>query len=276
MDFNKIWDSVVAFFREGYNLYYVVGGVALLLIIIIAASAAARSRKKKKALSDETVAAAAPAPEVKRTTKPNKPSNALNAPIAVEKPAFTAAKPAPKQNEKAKVAIMTPAPAPAKPAPAESQAPKSAAASSPEKEENDIIEEALKRPGIIQIYKDNSERFRFRIKASNSYIVGHSQGYSTKYACKGGISAIANMVDAETVDTTKQDYKPTIGRPVFEIYKDNENKFRFRLRAANTNNILASQGYTTKENCYNGIKSIKHIILNNTLQDLTTAQTENK
>ena len=79
------------------------------------------------------------------------------------------------------------------------------------------------------------------------------------------------MVDAEVVDTTKLDYKPVIGRAVFEIYRDNENKFRFRIRAANTNNILASQGYTTKENCINGIKSVKHIILNHTLQDLTLA-----
>ena len=29
---------------------------------------------------------------------------------------------------------------------------------------------------------------------------------------------------------------------VFEVYRDNEGKFRFRLRAANTSNILASQG----------------------------------
>ena len=44
----------------------------------------------------------------------------------------------------------------------------------------------------------------------------------------------------------------------FEIYKDKEGKFRFRLQANNGQNIIASQGYTTKTSCMNGIKSVKN------------------
>ena len=43
----------------------------------------------------------------------------------------------------------------------------------------------------------------------------------------------------------------------FEIYKDKEGKFRFRLQANNGQNIIASQGYTTKKSCLNGIASVK-------------------
>ena len=43
----------------------------------------------------------------------------------------------------------------------------------------------------------------------------------------------------------------------FEIYKDKEGKFRFRLQANNGQNIIASQGYTTKKSCMNGISSVK-------------------
>ncbi len=43
----------------------------------------------------------------------------------------------------------------------------------------------------------------------------------------------------------------------FEIYKDKEGKFRFRLQANNGQNIIASQGYTTKTSCLNGIQSVK-------------------
>lgn len=43
----------------------------------------------------------------------------------------------------------------------------------------------------------------------------------------------------------------------FEIYKDSAGEFRFRLKAANGQNILASEGYTAKANCENGIDSVK-------------------
>ena len=43
----------------------------------------------------------------------------------------------------------------------------------------------------------------------------------------------------------------------FEIYKDKEGKFRFRLKSGNGQNIIASQGYTTKKSCLNGIASVK-------------------
>lgn len=43
----------------------------------------------------------------------------------------------------------------------------------------------------------------------------------------------------------------------FEIYIDKAGKFRFRLKAANGQNILASQGYTAKSGCTNGIESVR-------------------
>lgn len=43
----------------------------------------------------------------------------------------------------------------------------------------------------------------------------------------------------------------------FEIYKDKRGEFRFRLKAGNGQNILASEGYTAKVGCTNGIKSVR-------------------
>jgi len=43
---------------------------------------------------------------------------------------------------------------------------------------------------------------------------------------------------------------------MFEIYKDNSGEFRFRLKASNGEPILASEGYTTKSACENGIASV--------------------
>lgn len=43
----------------------------------------------------------------------------------------------------------------------------------------------------------------------------------------------------------------------FEIYKDKAGEFRFRLKAANGQNILASEGYSQKASAENGIESVK-------------------
>lgn len=43
----------------------------------------------------------------------------------------------------------------------------------------------------------------------------------------------------------------------FEIYKDKAGEYRFRLKASNGQNILASEGYKVKSGCINGIESVK-------------------
>lgn len=43
----------------------------------------------------------------------------------------------------------------------------------------------------------------------------------------------------------------------FEIYHNEEGKFFFRLKAGNSQVILASQGYATKAAAKNGVKSVQ-------------------
>jgi len=43
----------------------------------------------------------------------------------------------------------------------------------------------------------------------------------------------------------------------FEMYKDKAGEYRFRLKAGNGENILASEGYKDKSGCKNGIASVQ-------------------
>lgn len=43
----------------------------------------------------------------------------------------------------------------------------------------------------------------------------------------------------------------------FEVYKDKAGEYRFRLKAGNGQNVLASEGYSKKASCINGIESVK-------------------
>lgn len=280
MNLSELWKSITGFFADN-ALYVIIGGAALLLMIIVIALAASRAKKKKKIALEKSEGNAVEMPQnriaasaqvevlppvsqtpVKIAPRPLTEQDPLKMTVAVDKPVPNG--PVAKKEENPKVAIMTPAPEP-QPRVKETPPPPVIPAPEPAQMESEKLSDALKRPGVIQIYVDNGNRFRFKLKAANGFVIGHSQGYATKHSCKGGINAVISIADADTFDTTKSDYKAVIGRPAFEIYRDNENKFRFRLRAANAVNLLASQGYTTKENCYGGIKSVKHIVLNHTV-----------
>ena len=43
----------------------------------------------------------------------------------------------------------------------------------------------------------------------------------------------------------------------FEVYKDKAGEYRFRLKAANGQNILSSEGYKSKSACMNGVESVQ-------------------
>ncbi|MDR3185580.1 MAG: YegP family protein [Christensenellaceae bacterium] len=126
------------------------------------------------------------------------------------------------------------------------------------------------KPGSIVIYLDAESKFRFRIKSANGEIVGHSEGYNTKWACQKGIRAILKIASsADIQDTVRDNVSQAIGMKVFEIFKDVEDKFRFRLNASNLETILASQAYKSKDGCLTGIRSVKNISLNYKLIDET-------
>jgi len=55
----------------------------------------------------------------------------------------------------------------------------------------------------------------------------------------------------------------------FEIFKDAAGEYRFRLRAPNGEIIAVSEGYTQKNNCKNGIASVKKNAPNAIIEDLT-------
>lgn len=45
--------------------------------------------------------------------------------------------------------------------------------------------------------------------------------------------------------------------PTFQIFKGSNDQYFFRLRAANSEIVLASEGYSSKQACSNGIESVR-------------------
>lgn len=99
--------------------------------------------------------------------------------------------------------------------------------------------------------------FMFNLKAGNGEIIATSEVYTSEAACMSGIESvrknapIANLEDQTVADPA------AAANPKFEVYTDKAGEFRFRLKARNGEIIAASEGYTAKASCLNGVESVR-------------------
>lgn len=110
--------------------------------------------------------------------------------------------------------------------------------------------------GSYVIKKTSNDGFVFNLLANNKEIVGTSQTYKSKAAAKKGIESVMKNAGVDIEDQTLQKFEEK-KHPKWEIYQDNANEYRFRLKAINGEIIIASQGYNAKSSAKNGIESIR-------------------
>ncbi|MBQ3661535.1 MAG: YegP family protein [Firmicutes bacterium] len=107
------------------------------------------------------------------------------------------------------------------------------------------------------VIRETKTGFTFRLKAGNGEIIGVSETYKALDSCKNGIASVAkNAPIAAVEDQTKEGFEKA-KNPKFEIYTDKAGETRFRLKAANGEPILASEGYSSMSGCKNGIESVR-------------------
>lgn len=105
--------------------------------------------------------------------------------------------------------------------------------------------------------KPTNTGYVFNLKAGNGEVIATSQVYKTLDGAKNGVESVAaNAPIANLEDQTVEGYA-TEKNPKFEIYLDKAGEFRFRLKAKNGETIAASEGYTAKPGCKNGIESVR-------------------
>lgn len=107
------------------------------------------------------------------------------------------------------------------------------------------------------LVKTTKTGFKFDLKAGNGQVIGTSEVYSTKKACLNGIESVKKNSEIAKFENQTEENFEKVTNPKFEMYEDKGKEFRFRLKAKNGGNILASEGYKTKESCLKGIESVK-------------------
>ena len=109
--------------------------------------------------------------------------------------------------------------------------------------------------GKFVITTAKNGEFTFNLKASNGEVIlTASETYTSQSACENGIASVKKNCVAPVEDQTREE---NVANPKFELYKDKGGEFRFRLKAANGQNIGKSEGYKAKASARKGIASIQ-------------------
>ena len=98
---------------------------------------------------------------------------------------------------------------------------------------------------------------RFNLVAGNGEVIGVSEVYASRSGIRNGIASVRkNAPIAPVEDQTVEEFEK-VKNPKFEMYIDKAGEYRFRLKARNGEIILASEGYSQKAGCKNGIESVR-------------------
>ncbi len=110
--------------------------------------------------------------------------------------------------------------------------------------------------GKFVISQTKNGGYHFVLKAGNGEVIASSETYTSLDACKNGVESVRKNCLSHVEDQTGKMIEP-FKNPKFEIFQDKRGSFRFRLKAANGEIIVTSEGYTAKSSCKNGIESVK-------------------
>ncbi len=99
--------------------------------------------------------------------------------------------------------------------------------------------------------------FVFNLKAGNGEIIATSEVYSSEAACMNGIESVRKNAPVANLEDQTAAEPAAATNTKFEVYTDKAGEFRFRLKARNGKIIAASEGYTAKASCLNGVESVR-------------------
>ena len=114
---------------------------------------------------------------------------------------------------------------------------------------------SVKKNGVdkarFAVEQADSGEFYFNLKSSNGQVIGTSETYATKSNANAGVDAVIRALASVTSADAEA------GAVRFETFKSSSGKTYFRLRAANGQIVLQSQGYGSKSSAESGIATVK-------------------
>lgn len=97
---------------------------------------------------------------------------------------------------------------------------------------------------------------KFDLRAANGQVILTSEVYASAAACRKGIESVRKCAAATVEDLTVQSGQ-SLSHPKYQLYRDKNGGYRFRLRSRNGKIIAVSESYTSCAGCLAGIESVR-------------------
>ena len=112
--------------------------------------------------------------------------------------------------------------------------------------------------GAYIIEKSESGKYHFNLHAKNKEIILTSQMYKGRNGALKGIRSVKTNAPIAPIEDLTLEKPVEQKNPKFQIYLGKDEKYYFRLIAANGQAIGRSEGYNGKPACKSGIESVKN------------------
>ena len=97
---------------------------------------------------------------------------------------------------------------------------------------------------------------KFDLHAPNGQTIATSEVYESLAYCRKGIEAVRKNAPAAKLEDQTEDFS-ALTNPKFQLYRDKQGAYRFRLKARNGKIIVFSEAYGAKSACEAGIDAVR-------------------
>ena len=101
-----------------------------------------------------------------------------------------------------------------------------------------------------------SSGVKFDLRSPNGQTIATSEVYESMAYCRKGIDAVRKNAPAAKFEDQMEASAP-LCNPKFELYRDKQGFYRFRLKARNGKIIAISEAYAAKSACEAGIEAVR-------------------
>jgi amphi-Trp domain-containing protein len=129
--------------------------------------------------------------------------------------------------------------------------------------EGEVETDVVASKATFEVFEDSAEQYRWRLVHDNGNIIADSgEGYASRQKAEQGLESVKeNAPGAYVVDESKDEGAPDDdggSKATFELFKDSDDKARWRLRHDNGEIIAdCGQGYSSKQKAKQGMESVQ-------------------
>ena len=106
------------------------------------------------------------------------------------------------------------------------------------------------------IIRQVSSGVKFDLRSPNGQTIATSEVYESMAYCRKGIESVRKNVPAAKLEDQTEG-AAVLTNPKFELFRDKQGAYRFRLRARNGKIIIFSEAYGAKSACEAGIEAVR-------------------